>query len=81
MVLRGLAENGHGDLAHQLAVRYLDALANAANDAGQCSNLLEELAGRDPLGNMRDEDVFANREVAMLAEVAGHEVGRAGCNR
>lgn len=27
MVLRGLAENGHGDLAHQLAVRYLDALA------------------------------------------------------
>jgi hypothetical protein len=27
VVLRGLAENGHGDLAHQLAVRYLDALA------------------------------------------------------
>jgi hypothetical protein len=27
MVFRGLVENGYGDLAHQLAVRYLDALA------------------------------------------------------
>ena len=53
------------------------ALADAADDAGQGPDLLEELAGGDPLGRVGDEDLGADLEAALLGEVAGDELGRA----
>ena len=53
-------------------------LADAADDARQRPDLLQEAVGGDPLRHVRDEDVLADREAAVLLEVAGDELGRAG---
>ena len=64
--------------AHDLRAEHLEqvrsavprALADAADDARQSRDLLEEVALGDPLGHVRDEDVLANRETAPLLDVA-----------
>ncbi len=43
---------------------------------GQGVDLLEEATGGDALRSVRDEDVLADVEIAMLGQVAGNEVGR-----
>ena len=57
------------------------ALADAADDARQRVDLLEEAPGGDPLGHVGDEDVLADGQVAVLLEVAGDELGRARGDR
>ncbi len=56
-------------------------LADAADDARQRADLLEEAPGGDPLGRVRDEDVLADPETPVLGQVAGDELGRAGGDR
>ena len=57
------------------------ALADAADDARQRPDLLQEAVGGDPLGHVGDEHVLADAEAAVLLQVAGHELGRAGGDR
>ena len=58
-----------------------EPLADAADDARQRGDLLEEVVLRDALGHVRDEQVLADREAAPLLDVAGHPLGRAGRDR
>ena len=55
--------------------------ADAADDARQRPDLGHEAVGGDPLRHVGDEDVLAGGEAALLLEVAGHEVRRAGRDR
>ncbi len=52
------------------------ACADAADDARQRVDLLEEPARGDPLGRVCHEHVLADVKAAMLGQVAGHELGR-----
>ena len=54
------------------------AVADAADDARQRPDLLQEAVGGDPLRHVRDEHVLADGEAALLLQVAGDELGRAG---
>src|SRR5439155_526382 len=54
---------------------------DAADDARQRRDLLEEVVLRDPLRDVRDEQVLADREAAALLEVARDPLGRAGGDR
>ncbi len=49
-----------------------------ADDAGQRADLLDEAVGRDAFRHVRDEQILADLEAAVLLEVARHEVGRPG---
>ena len=77
---RGLHDLGAEDL-EQLGRPRARALADAADDAGQRGDLLEEVVLGDPLGHVRDEQVLADAEAAPLLDVAGHPVGRARARR
>ena len=63
------------------AARSPERLADAADDARQRADLLHEAVGGDPLGHVRDEDVLADPEAALLLQVAGDELGRARRDR
>ena len=66
----------------QLARRArVGVLVDAADDARQRRDLLDEVVLGDPLRHVRDEHVLADREAALLLEVAGDELGRAGRDR
>ena len=56
-------------------------LADAADDAWQRRDLLEEPAGGDPLRGVRDEHVLADLQAAALLDVAGDELGRSRRDR
>ena len=56
-------------------------LADAADDARQRRDLLEEPARGDPLGRVGDEHVLADSQPAPLLHVAGDELGRPGRDR
>ena len=74
---RGLDDRGVKDreqLRHDLA----RACVDAADDAWQRVDLLQEAPGRDALGGMRDENLLADLEATVLGEVAGDELGRPG---
>ena len=66
-------EQLRGDLA--------GARADAADDAGQRVDLLEEAPRGDPLRRVRDEHVLADLKAAVLGQIAGHELGRARRDR
>ena len=68
----------HGEqLSHDLA----RAGADAADDAGQGVDLLEEAPGGYALGRVGHEDLLANLKTAVLGQVARHEFGCAGGHR
>ena len=62
----------------ELTDDFARALADAANDARQRHDLLEEPSRRDALRRVRNEHFRADRQVAVLAQVAGDEVRRSG---
>ena len=56
-------------------------LADAADDARERRDLLDEPSGGDPLRRVRDEQVLADAQPASLLQIAGDELGRAGRDR
>ena len=77
---RGLDDLGAEHL-EQLGGPGARALADAADDAGQRRDLLEEVVLGDPLRHVRDEQVLADPEAAPLLDVAGHPLGGARARR
>ena len=72
---------GAPSASNSRAARSPERLADAADDARQRPDLLQEAVGGDPLRHVRDEHVLADREAALLLQVAGDELGRAGRDR
>ena len=56
-------------------------LVDAADDAGEGRDLLEEPTGRDPLWGMGHEQVLAHPQPTPLLEIAGDELGGPGRDR
>ena len=64
--------------SNRRATRSVDSLVDAADDVRQRRDLLDEVVLGDALGRVRDEHVAADLEAALLLDVAGDELGRAG---
>src|SRR4051794_34038916 len=69
------------ELLEQLRGDLAGALTDAADDARQRRDLGEEARRGDALGHVGDEDLGPDVEAAVLGQVAGDEVGRAGRDR
>ncbi len=78
---RGRLHDRRGEHLEQAGGGLGRAGPDPADDARQAVDLLEEAPGGDPLRRVGDEDLGADRKAAVLAQVAGHEVGRPGRDR
>ena len=78
---RGGPDDRRAEHAEQLGRALGGGLADAADDARQRGDLLQEAPGGDPLRGVGDEHVLADPQVAALLDVAGDELGRARGDR
>ncbi len=78
---RGGLHDRRPEGAEQLRHDLPGAGADAADDAGQRVDLRQEAPRRDALGGVGHEHLLADLESPVLGQVAGHELGRAGCDR
>jgi hypothetical protein len=77
---RGRVADGGAEHLEEPLAALARTVLDAADDARERPDLLEEAVRGDPLRAVGDEDVLAHREATVLLQVARHPFGRAGGN-